>query len=1051
MKNKKGLLLDALAGFVLTAIVMLSYQQQWSALASVEFKAYDLRAKLRETLKSPDEIALVTIDEESVAQFGRFPWERSRVAAGIDRIAAAGPKVIGITVLFSEPEQSMGLAEVKRLEQRYAELVAGRKIVQRGGEDFSLEFGSSTVALDSDSKLLASVKAAGNVVMPVFFAPNEAHAAAAAAPPEVSSAAVHLKASLDPSIVQEKMLWPLLPLAGASMGLGHTNFFPESDGVFRRDVPLIQYAGAYYPSFALRLAMAYVGAKPEDVKFTPGVAVTAGPLRVPLDDDDTMPVTFIGPPNAVAQTIKRVSFASVVNGTTSPDFFKDKIVLIGPTALGVGTNFVTPVAGDFPSVEIVAHIVSNILDKRFLTRPPWARRLELGMMAAIGLFIMLILPRLRAFWGLIVSVMLALLVLGGGTYFFVAGQWIKIGYPLVLLVGGYLLVISKSFLVAEKGKELVEASAIETNKMLGLSFQGQGMLDLAFDKFRLCPLDDSLKDAIYNLALDFERKRQYSKAAAALDHIAAKDPKYKDVVAKATKLKEASEGAVFGGVGAKKEGTVMLAGGATKPTLGRYEIEKELGRGAMGVVYLGRDPKINRQVAIKTMMLEEGTDGASTKEVKERFFREAESAGTLNHPNIVRIFDAGEENEVAYIAMELLDGEDLTKFCAKASLLPLESVLAYVATVADALDYAHAQGIVHRDIKPANVMLLKDGSVRVADFGIARITASSKTATGTVMGTPSYMSPEQVAGRKVDGRSDLFSLTVALYELVAGEKPFKGGEGIGTLLFQIANDPHPDILQINPALPPALKAVIDKGLSKNPDERYQRGSELAAALRGVLAGLGKSAPAAAPAAVAAAPAPVKEPTSPTAELTAPVKVVAAPPAEPAAPVPAAAPAQRTAEITLPKAVPPPPPAPPHEPAAAEKTFETVRPGGLSSADIPGLDELLAPGAFVVPSADEQEKTETIPAAAARPSFDKTVRIGPEITIPGINDLPSMPPPPPPPAPAPAAAEAADDATMRIELPQHSGVGRKADPALPPPPARDPDATIRLKPRSEEPS
>src|SRR6185503_10279620 len=231
--------------------------------------------------------------------------------------------------------------------------------------------------------------------------------------------------------------------------------------------------------------------------------------------------------------------------------------------------------------------------------------------------------------------------------------------------------------------------------------------------------------------------RQYSKAAAALDHIAEKDPKYKDVVEKSKKLKEASEGAVFGGVGAKKEGTVMLTGGGTKPTLGRYEIEKELGRGAMGVVYRGRDPKINRQVAIKTMMLEEGSDGASTKEVKERFFREAESAGTLNHPNIVRIFDAGDENDVSYIAMELLDGKDLVEFTNKDKLLGVEQAMEYVAIVADALDYAHAQGIVHRDIKPANIMLLKDGSIRVADFGIARITSSSKTATATAMSTPS--------------------------------------------------------------------------------------------------------------------------------------------------------------------------------------------------------------------------------------------------------------------------------------------------------------------------
>jgi eukaryotic-like serine/threonine-protein kinase len=1041
MKNKKGFFLDAGAGLVLTAVVMLSYLLQWPLMAAVEFKAYDLRAKLRETLRSPDEIALVTIDEESISQIGRWPWPRSRIAAGIDKIAAAGPKVIGLTVLFSEPEQSQGLAEVKRLEARYAELLAGRKIAQRGA-DFSLEFASSTVALDSDSRLLASIRAAGNVVMPVFFAPNEAHGAAIAPPPEVSSAAVHLKASLDPALVQEKMLWPLPAFSGAAMGLGHSNLFTESDGVFRRDMPLVQYAGAYYPSFALRLAMAYAGAKPEDVRFTPGVEIVAGKLRIPLDDDDEMAVTFIGPPNATAQTIKRVSFASVLNGSTSPDFFKDKIVLVGPTALGVGTDFVTPVAGSFPSVEVVAHVVENILGKRFLTRPPWAKNLEWGMMAVLGLFIMLILPRLRAFWGLVVSVLLALFVLGAGTYFFIAGQWIKIGYPLLLLVGGYLIVISKSFLVTEKGKELVEASAIETNRMLGLSFQGQGMLDLAFEKFRLCPVDDGLKDSLYNLALDFERKRQYSKAASVLDHIAAKDPKYKDVVAKAKKLKEASEGAVFGGVGARKEGTVMLSGGATKPTLGRYEIEKELGRGAMGVVYLGRDPKINRMVAIKTMMLEEGSDGGNAKEIKERFFREAESAGTLNHPNIVRIFDAGEENEVAYIAMELLDGEDLTKFCAKASLLPLDKVLAYVATVADALDYAHAQGIVHRDIKPANIMMLKDGSVRVADFGIARITASSKTATGTVMGTPSYMSPEQVAGRKVDGRSDLFSLTVALYELVTGEKPFKGGEGIGTLLFQIANDPHPDILETNPALPPALKAVIDKGLAKNPDDRYQRGSELAAALRAVLAG---------------APAPAAPPPPPPPAVSAPKERTA--PTAKVAPLP-------TPEPTLETAAP------------AERTFEPVKPGGLAFADIPGLDELLAERTLPAPAPgaaapDLDDRTENIPAPvraasgaapAAKPDFEKTVLIGPEITIPGINDrtVPQAPAPRTP-DPLPPPVEEASGGTMRIELPQQSGVGRAKDAGLPPPPrareddtmslepAQNPDATIRLNKNPQEPS
>ena len=222
---------------------------------------------------------------------------------------------------------------------------------------------------------------------------------------------------------------------------------------------------------------------------------------------------------------------------------------------------------------------------------------------------------------------------------------------------------------------------------------------------------------------------------------------------------------------------MLVAGSSTVPTLGRYEITKELGKGAMGIVYLGRDPKINRVVAIKTLRFEEGTDEKTLKELKERFFREAQAAGNLSHPSIVKIYDAGEEQDIAYMAMELLKGNDLKKWCAKGSLLPVEKTLDYMATAAETLDYAHKNGVIHRDIKPANIMLLENGELRVADFGIARIQASSKTATGTVLGTPYYMSPEQIAGKKVDGRADLFSLGVTLYELLTGERPWKGRVG----------------------------------------------------------------------------------------------------------------------------------------------------------------------------------------------------------------------------------------------------------------------------------
>jgi serine/threonine-protein kinase len=216
--------------------------------------------------------------------------------------------------------------------------------------------------------------------------------------------------------------------------------------------------------------------------------------------------------------------------------------------------------------------------------------------------------------------------------------------------------------------------------------------------------------------------------------------------------------------------------------------------------------------------------------MKEKFFREAESAGTLSHPNIVTIYDAGEEQDLAYIAMEFLEGTDLEMHTKKGNLLPMRKVIDYIADIADGLDYAHGRGIIHRDIKPANIMLLKSGIVKITDFGIAKITASSQTKTGVVKGTPFYMSPEQIAGKKVDGRSDIFSLGVMLFQLVTGEAPFTG-DSPASLMHQILNVPHPNPKTLNPKIVKPLVPIIDKTLKKDRKNRYQKASRLSANLK----------------------------------------------------------------------------------------------------------------------------------------------------------------------------------------------------------------------------
>ncbi len=270
--------------------------------------------------------------------------------------------------------------------------------------------------------------------------------------------------------------------------------------------------------------------------------------------------------------------------------------------------------------------------------------------------------------------------------------------------------------------------------------------------------------------------------------------------------------------------------------LGRFEIVREIGKGAMGQVFLANDPKIERKVAIKTIVLPPGTSEDEARETSQRFLREAQAAGKLLHPNIVTIFDVGEEGGVSFIAMEFIEGETLEKYTKPENLLSLRRVQEIVTQASSALDYAHQNHIIHRDIKPANLMLLKGGVLKVTDYGLAKSPSANLTQAGVLLGTPSYMSPEQIQGHELDGRSDLFSLGVVLYELLTGVRPFEG-DSISTIIYRVLyEEPRPPAAY-NPALPPEINGILEKALEKEPERRYQIGSELVADLAKAFVGL----------------------------------------------------------------------------------------------------------------------------------------------------------------------------------------------------------------------
>jgi eukaryotic-like serine/threonine-protein kinase len=325
--------------------------------------------------------------------------------------------------------------------------------------------------------------------------------------------------------------------------------------------------------------------------------------------------------------------------------------------------------------------------------------------------------------------------------------------------------------------------------------------------------------------------------------------------------------------------------------LGKYELRREIGRGAMGVVYEGYDPMIKRVVALKTIRSDQLT-GDESATVIARFRREAQAAGRLSHPNIVPIYDFGEDGGVWFIAMEFVKGRELKEYFDANERFSVPDIVRIMSQMLDALDYSHRQGVIHRDIKPANVFLLADGSVKVADFGIAHIDSSSLTQVGTVLGTPSYMSPEQIMGLPVDGRSDLFSAGVILYQFLTGERPF-AGSATTTMQKVLKEDPLPPST-LNVQLLPEMDAVMRKALAKRPDERYQSATEFAAAIRAAAAGAASALPIVQP---ASADATVLSPSDATlvtrdrTTMSTPTAVAApsAPTPPPAAPLAAPAP------------------------------------------------------------------------------------------------------------------------------------------------------------------
>jgi serine/threonine-protein kinase len=565
--------------------------------------------------------------------------------------------------------------------------------------------------------------------------------------------------------------------ADVSSNSGFVQLNSDNDGVLRRSSLWHLNGGVMSPSLPLAIAIK--------------ASATATAPRLSGSDDAVFLSSYREIPRIVVEDLLKAPADDMLDGATV--FIDAEPAITNAIAVLPSGQFVTP-------SEITAALLADIEHNRMIIAPSWAQALEVLLPALFAIVALLFFPE-RNRKEIVTLTTAGIFILLLVQALFLVGLHVRIdlGRAILMFVGVGALT---TYLVPDIRK--VSSDAFKR----GSDFLAAGRLEPAFAEFRRCNPSETVAAVMYKLSLAFEQQAKPERAEAVLEWM------------KRTHSAVTSDDTLS---------TKKLSGAPQR--LGRYVIEKRIGRGAMGAVYLAKDPRINRPVALKAIPIEKEFEDDELKEARLRFYREAESAGRLTHPSIITVFDAGEDKGLAYIAMEYVPGIPLREFTDPKRLLAPKRALELAAITAEALDYAHNQGVIHRDIKPANLLYNpKEGSLKISDFGVARITDNNRTKTGIVLGTPMYMSPEQLGAEKLTGLSDLFSLGVTLYELLVGEVPFRASN-IAVLMTKITTEDPSPVSSRRAGIPPSVDAVLAKALAKNPTQRFSCGAEMAIALR----------------------------------------------------------------------------------------------------------------------------------------------------------------------------------------------------------------------------
>lgn len=782
------------------AVLALFFALGGDRLVGIEGGFYDLCQRLSAGPATAP-VVIVNIDADT-----KNLWVLPRLDDLITNLKAAGARLIIPATPAPPPAGSDDVSRLRsliRLEER------GGALQSRTEPGLlSRQLAEIEARIEQQERVAAAVKTAGNVVLVLPTAelrPGGAPGTGICA--DRVTAASPRFAVLENSPSQTAMLAPAAGvLCTAAAAVGHAALLTDRDGVVRRAAPVLTTDSGSLPSSALAAFERESGATQAVGNLARFYQAQAGAEGFPV-----------------------VSAKDVLSGAAAA-IIRDRYVVIGTAFGGPGDSVHTPMARDDGVAVLVATDLANYLSQEHIRRPGWALWLEIGLalLLAVGVVVVgrLSLPKatLLAASGMVLLLLTEYLLIS------FAGLWLQLaGLALFCLTGVALL----QFIMQLPSRAGDTGAAATSRLSIGAAGTAQE-LDLGFSVLRQQPTTERTKLQLYELAMEHGKKRNYAKAERVFRHLAARDPGYRDVAAKLEKLSGAR------GVAPPVPRSVRSQPPAQEPTpasspagrtLGRYELERVIGRGAMATVYLGRDPTINRRVAIKTLPLAEEFAESDLATARSHFLREAESAGRLNHPYIISIHDAGEDNNVAYLAMEYFEGKPLSHYAQLGRLLPPKVVFELMARAAEALHYAHTQNVVHRDVKPANLMYdLASDRFKLTDFGIARLTDASRTRTGIILGTPSYMSPEQLSASKVSGQTDIYSLGVTMYHLLTGAPPFQA-DSIPRLMDKIVHHRHRPVSDIRDDIPTCADAILERALAKNPADRYETGKAMALALR----------------------------------------------------------------------------------------------------------------------------------------------------------------------------------------------------------------------------